>query len=108
MNVAQTVEDILRDHPQARNTDKALFAYMMERCGMNLSREQIQVLKDMPSLESITRVRRKLQEQGKYPANPEIQKERKHKSMVMEQAAPVYSAENIEKTLNVTVLPWGQ
>lgn len=107
MNVTQAVERILRDHPNSRNSDKAMFLYVMQEAGMNLSRAQIDIFRDMPSLESVRRVRQKLQEQGKYPADSEIQKERKHKSMVMEQASPVYSAENIERTLTRTPLPWG-
>ena len=107
MTTTQKVEQILRDTPRTRDSDKALFVYFMQASGMNLSLSQIEAFKAMPSLESVRRIRQKLQEQGKYEASATVKKERFHKSLVMSQAAPVYSPENIERTINVP-LPWGE
>ena len=76
---------------------------------MNLTAAQIEKFKSMPSLETLRRVRQKIQEGGKYPASDAVTKERKFKSLQMQQQAPKYNAEGLEKTLNGRViLPWGK
>lgn len=61
----------------------------------------------MPSLETLRRVRQKIQEGGKYPATDLVKRERKFKSLQMQQQAPSYKAEGLERTLNgQIILPW--
>ncbi len=108
MRLLQTVEQILTDNPKARSSDKVLFVELMAHYGLKLTPVQEDKFLDMPSLESARRLRQKMQEQGKYPADPEIKKEREHKAMVMQQASPVYSPKNIERTLSKRILPWGR
>jgi hypothetical protein len=51
----------------------------MQKSGMELTPKQVEIFKNMPSAETITRIRRKLQEQGKYEADENVQKERYEK-----------------------------
>jgi hypothetical protein len=48
----------------------------MQKSGMELTDKQIEIFKNMPSMETITRVRRQLQEEGKYEATQEVQEAR--------------------------------
>lgn len=111
MNVTKTVESILREHKQARNSDKALMAYYMQLSGMNLTKEQLMIFKDMPSMETIRRVRQKLQEDGKYPADATVATERQHKANVIQQTMPKSKPEDVEKSLEArgyVIAPWGE
>ena len=56
----------------ARNSDRELIIIYMQKFGMNLTPQQIQKFRDMPSVETIRRVRQKLQEQGKFPADQAV------------------------------------
>lgn len=104
MNIAQQVENILSMSREARNSDKTLQVIYMQKFGMNLTDEQIDTFKRMPPLESIRRVRQKLQEQGKYSADQTVKKSREWKAMRMQQNAP--SAK--PKTLERIIVPWGE
>lgn len=79
MTTAQRVENILRASQLARNSDKKLISIYLEKSGLNLTGSQIDKLMSLPSFETITRVRRKLQEQGKYPADAETTEHRYNK-----------------------------
>lgn len=75
---------------------------------MNLSPEQMERFRKMTSLETLRRVRQKIQESGKYPATDVVKKERHWKSMQMQQQAPTFKADGLERTLNGQVIhPWG-
>lgn len=109
MGVTEQVENILKASPAARNSDKELFIIYMQKFGLDLDARQVQKFRDMPSLETLRRVRQKIQEGGKYKANKNIEESRKFKSYQMQQQAPSFSAEGLEKTLNgQVVLPWGE
>lgn len=109
MTITQQVENILRAVPSTRSSDKDLLIIFMQKSGMDLSSDQIERFKNMPSPETIRRVRQKIQEGGKYPATELVKKERKFKSFQMQQQAPTYKAEGLEKTLTGQVIrPWGQ
>lgn len=79
MNTAQRVENILRAVPRTRNSDTELLLIFMQKSGMELSDRQVAKFKQLPSAETITRVRRKLQEEGKYPASKAVEDERFNK-----------------------------
>lgn len=109
MTVTQEVEAILRDHKQARNSDKALMAYYMQKSGMNLTKEQLLIFKDMPSMETIRRIRQKLQESGKYEADAPIATERQNKANVIQQNIPKSQPKDVEKHLEArgyVIAPW--
>ena len=79
MKTSERVENILRASHAARNSDTALLILYMQKSGMELTPKQIEIFKDMPSMETITRVRRQLQEQGKYEADEKVQEARYQK-----------------------------
>lgn len=55
----------------------------MLKSGMGLSQEQIETFRNMPSLEAVRRTRQKIQEDGMYPADPEVDQERFRKFKAM-------------------------
>lgn len=109
MNVTTQVENILKASRQARNSDKELQIIYMQKTGMDLDARQVQIFRDMPSLETLRRVRQKIQENGKFKADKPVEESRKFKSMQMQQQAPKFTPEGLEQTLTgQTILPWGQ
>lgn len=77
--VKDKVESILKFDHASRNSDTRLLIVYMQKSGMELTPKQIEILKDMPTMESITRARRNLQEQGKYEADESVQEARYEK-----------------------------
>lgn len=109
MNVTEQVESILKHSVQARNSDKELLIIFMQKSGLDLDARQIQRFRDMPSFETLRRVRQKIQEGGKYKASKKVEDTRKFKAMQIQQQAPTFSADGLEKTLSgLTILPWGE
>lgn len=95
MTLTQRVEHILSGSMDARNSDKELQIQLMRYYGMRLTSEQELTFKKMPSLESVRRVRQKIQEQGRYPASKEVKRVRDAKAMAIEQNAPIAKPERI-------------
>lgn len=61
---------ILKEHPEARNSDKLLYAQVIEAMGLTFS---IENLERLPSPESIRRRRQEAQAEGKFiPTDPEV------------------------------------
>lgn len=104
MTVTKQVEHILSVSHRARNSDKELLILYMQKYGMNLTDNQILKFRDMPSPETIRRVRQKIQESGRYQADQKIKSERDWKSLRMQQNAPSASPRTVEQI----ILPWGQ
>lgn len=109
MTITQQVRNLLAYSRQARNSDKELYILYLQRAGMNLSNHQINLIRELPSFETIRRVRQKIQESGEHRADEEVRRARKGKSLVMQQNAPKASAERLEKVLGdgTIVLPNG-
>lgn len=100
MNVADKVRFILSHSTAARNSDKRLMVYFMQKEGMNLSDEQIRAFYDMPSPETIRRTRQKIQEAGEYvPTIREVAERRKLKSWEMQQNMPGAKPEAVERIM---------
>lgn len=97
--VTDTVRGILSRSRMARNSDRHLLIEFMQVSGMELSPKQQEVFLHLPSLESVRRVRQKLQETGNYPADAKIAAERDFKSMRMQQMTPSATPETIEKVI---------
>jgi hypothetical protein len=97
MRVTNLVEQILRDNEKTRNSDKLLLLEIWTRLGFELTDAQRSKFIDMPSSETIRRIRQKIQEGGKYPATERIRSERYHKSLVMQQNAPSAKPKRIEE-----------
>lgn len=74
--VARDVERVLSVNPDARKSDKDLLWMYWRHMGLELAPHQIELFKSLPSPETVTRSRRKLQEQGKYLPPESITKER--------------------------------
>lgn len=79
MKINERIEAILKASKAARNSDTELLIIYMQKSGLELTPKQIEKFKDLPSMETITRVRRQLQEQGKYEATQEVQEARYEK-----------------------------
>lgn len=88
MKVTDKVESILKYSTKARNSDRELLIEFMQGEDMNLTPKQIEVFRHMPSLETVRRIRQKLQENGQYPADLKIKKERNFKDYRMTQNMP--------------------
>ena len=72
--VKHKVEFILESDERSRSDDKwLLFQYVKAQTGADID---FNLFKDMPSFESITRCRRKIQEEGRFLPNEETQTER--------------------------------
>lgn len=79
MNISERVENILKVSRDARNSDKELLIIYMQKAGMDLSQKQRNIFRDMPSSETIRRIRQKFQEQGKYKADKAVDEARFNK-----------------------------
>jgi len=92
-------ENILEMHPETRSSDKMLMMRVWETQGLYLSPAQQGLFIKVTSPETITRIRRKLQEMGKYPATDKVKESRKWKSMRAEQVAPKATPDWLEGIL---------
>lgn len=99
INVTNTVRGILTRSRMARNSDRHLFLEFLQGSGMDLSARQVDVFLNLPSLESVRRVRQKLQETGNFPADAKVASERDFKSMQMQQITPSAKPEFIQQVL---------
>lgn len=100
------VRKILSYSRAARNSDKELQLLMMDEYGMNLSYEQREIFRQMPSTETIRRIRQKLQEKGEFVSDQNIASERKWRGMRMQQNAPTAKPETIEKIIQPRAISW--
>ena len=91
MKISDKVEQILKISVSARNSDRELQIIFMQDSGMDLSERQKDIFRDMPSMETIRRVRQKFQESGQYKATERVKNVRTHKSLVIQQNAPTAS-----------------
>lgn len=90
MKHTEIVEQILKDVPQARNSDLLLIVLVWEHYGVRLTREQMQAIKFAPMPEKITRARRRLQEKGEYLDDPKVMEQRYRKYGRMKTAVTSY------------------
>lgn len=99
MTLSESVINQLEDHEQARNSDKALLAYVLKAKGINLSQAQIDVILAV-NFESIRRTRQKLNEKGLYlPTDPKVLAQRNRKALETQQRIPTTKAENISSLI---------
>ena len=99
MKTATKVENILHMFPETRSSDKELMLRIWEGQGLYLSPAQQEKFMKATSPETITRVRRKIQQEGKYPATDKVKESRKWKSMRAEQVAPKATPDWLEGIL---------
>lgn len=108
MKILDQVENILKASHAARNSDKELLIIYMMKFGMGLTSRQIELFKKMPSVETIRRSRQIIQEQGKYPADPEVDKARFEKYKQVKDGIHYVEPEELLEKQGIRVLPWGQ
>jgi len=89
--IKQRVEFILANYPLTRNNDLYLWIIYLRTFSPEASRYirylPYDVFEKFPSFETITRIRRKLQEEGKYlPTDPEVAKRRRKLEKLMKKA----------------------
>jgi hypothetical protein len=95
-----TIESILAQNPKARDSDNLLIVQVLLHYGADFTPHQIALLNEM-SFESITRCRRKLQEQGKFLPSPEVAKKRRLKSYIVQQNAPSASPSRLQRVIEL-------
>lgn len=98
--VNTTVSKLLEHNQDLRDDDKKLILAVYRDLGLELTDHQERVMLTLPAQESITRLRRKLQSDGLYPASKGVRKFREQKAMVVEQNAPTASSERLEQVLD--------
>lgn len=108
MTVTERVENILKVSKNARNSDRELLIIYMQKSGMNLSDEQIKIFRKLPSMETIRRIRQKLQENGKYLADKGVEEQRYNKFKQVKQNIKHESPEKLLEKLGYKVLEWGE
>lgn len=107
MTIQDRVENILKVSDKARNSDRELMLIYMQKSGMELTSKQMEVFRNMPSMETIRRIRQKLQEQGKYPASEQVNEERYRKFKQTRQNIKYQSPEQLLENLGYKVREWG-
>lgn len=100
MRASAIIERVLRDHPESRSSDKELYILVWEQMGFFMSESQKAKFRDLTSSETIRRIRQKLQEQGRYPANDRIKRHRNSRSQEVQQQMPQTKPERVEPLLD--------
>lgn len=108
MKISQQVENILKVSREARNSDKELLIIYMQKFGMNLSEEQKDTFRNMPSTETIRRTRQQLQQECKYPADESVDQARFDKFKEVKQNIKYESPESLLEAQGYKVLPFGE
>lgn len=108
MTNLQRVKNILEFAPKTRNSDIELLIIYWQKAGVNLSNEQIQKIKELPSPDTLTRIRRKIQENGEFPATKEVNEARYNKFKNVRQHIKSEDAEKLLEAKGIKVLPYGQ
>ena len=80
--VKDTVEAVLQEDERSRENDTWLSLQVLRKMGYGIF-IPYKELDDMPKFESISRCRRKLQEQGLYLASPKVAEHREEKRKEM-------------------------
>ncbi len=108
LKISERVENIMRVSVASRNSDKELIILYMQKSGMDLSERQLKIFRDMPAFETITRIRRQLQEEGKYTASPEVEEARYKKYIATKQGINHEDPEKLLEAQGYTLLPFGE
>lgn len=116
MNIAERVRNIMQAVPATRSSDKELLIVYMQKAGMDLTPAQVNLFKQLPSMETIRRIRQKIQENGELLATPEVEKARFEKYKQTKGSIGVTNLVETEELLDGTlilhdgtkVLPYGK
>lgn len=100
MLVSEIVEKTLSEKPETRSSDKRLFLEIGEHYGFILTIIQRQAFFDMPSFETMRRIRQKIQEQGRHLPTKEVMGHRRFKRWQVQQQIPKTNPNRIDNLLN--------
>ena len=108
MKLTTQVENILKFSKASRNSDTELILVYMEKYGIVLTEHQKELYRSMPSTDTITRIRRKLQEQGKYEANEAVNEVRYQKFKdIRNNITFIEDSEQVLISQGYKIAPWG-
>ena len=108
MKLTVQVENILKFSKASRNSDTELILVYMEKYGIVLTEHQKELYRSMPSTDTITRIRRKLQEQGKYEANEAVNEARYQKFKdIRNNITFIEDSEQVLISQGYKIAPWG-
>lgn len=110
MTVKQRIKAILTVSHAARNSDKSLWLIYAQKSGMKLTEAQIEVFRDMPSMETLRRTRQVIQNtEGSLRPDQEVSDARFNKFKEMKSSIPFMDEPSkILETNGYRVLPYGQ
>lgn len=102
----QSVEALLAENTSSkmsgvapRDSDTELYIQYLQRIlGVNLTAQQMNIIRSI-NYESISRARRKMQENGQYMPSPEVARRRRLKGYEIQQVAPNESAAGIQRRI---------
>lgn len=99
MRASAIIEGVLRDAPASRSSDRELYILVWEKYGFFMSATQKAKFRELPSSETIRRVRQKLQEQGHYAATDRVRRHRSQKGQEVQQRMPTTKPDKVEPML---------
>ncbi len=103
--ITKLVEDILKTHPRTRDSDKDLFIAVLQMLGADLSERQREIMRSV-NLESVRRLRQKLQEDGQYLPSVDVAQRRKLKAQLVKDAVPYGNHDLTMELLNKPAPSW--
>lgn len=104
MRANYSVERALSNNDQARNSDKILLLQVWHDLGLGLTKEQQMKFLDLPSPETIRRIRQKLQESGRYIADEEVATNRQTIGKAIHNYIAIARPEHIEELMQGSLL----
>jgi len=99
LKVKDVVERILKEDQKARDDDKWLILKVLRDMGFRVYINYNE-MESMPSWESITRCRRKFQENGDYPASEECTRLRKIEQTKMNDINKTWDEDTSDSDIN--------
>lgn len=102
--IAKQIEAILRQDPRARDSDNVLIVHLLQLHGAKLNADQIAVVCGL-NFESVTRARRKLQEDGQYLPSAAVAKERQLRAQVVAQGIRTTNAAGAQQLVSTGLHP---
>lgn len=102
MKLHDRILKILEEKPVTRNSDTELMLEIWASFGLYLSKEQAELLKSLPKLESITWARRTIQNDlGLYKASERIEKARMDKASTIRKNIARTAPDELEGLMEV-------
>lgn len=108
MTVKQRIKAILQASHKARNSDLELWLIYAAKSGLELSERQIEVIRSMPSMETLRRTRQVIQNtEGSLRPDQSVLKQRHEKYVNMKQSINHEDPEVALAAQGYKVREWG-